>query len=77
VLLKHESTSGIVYRSRADEEAAASATPGTEISCARAPSSERQPVLLKHESKSGIVYRSRADEAAVASITPGMEISCA
>ena len=36
VLLKHESKSGIMYRSRADEAATASATPGMEISCARA-----------------------------------------
>ena len=34
VLLKHESKSGIVYRSRADEAAVASITPGMEISCA-------------------------------------------
>ena len=36
VPLKQESKSGIVYRSRADEAAAASATPGTAISCERA-----------------------------------------
>ena len=36
VPLKHESKSGIMYRSRADEAAAACVTPGTAISCERA-----------------------------------------
>jgi hypothetical protein len=43
VLLKHESKSGIMYRSRADEAAAASATPGMEISCARAEQRAQAP----------------------------------
>ena len=83
VLLKHESKSGIMYRSRADEAAAAKPTKQLQRaprlllqSAANEPSSERQPVLLKHESKSGIVYRSRADEAAAASITPRTAINC-